>query len=186
VTDPRPTYALGLILDGYADLVAGVTPAQWSAPTPCENWDVRTLVNHVVMGQHVFIAALQDQPRPDVAADYLGDDPLGSFQGASQALLTAFDLDGVMSKTIKVPFGEIPGFGAMHLRSIEGLVHGWDLAKATGQPLRFPEELTAAELAFAQAAIGAVPREGRFADEQPVASDAPALEQLAALLGRSV
>jgi uncharacterized protein (TIGR03086 family) len=180
------TAALSLILDRYAELVAGVTPEQWSATTPCENWDVRALVNHVVMGQQVFVAALQGQDRPDVTADYLGSDPLGSFRHSSESLLTSFELDGAMSKVIKVPFGEIPGFGAMHLRSIEGLVHGWDLAHATGQLLSFPEEIAAAELAFAQAAIGAVPREGRFADEQPIAADAPALQQLAALLGRSV
>jgi uncharacterized protein (TIGR03086 family) len=180
------TDALGLILAGYGKLVAGVTRAQWEAPTPCKNWDVRALVNHVVMGQAVFIAALHGQVRPDVTADFLGDDPLGNFRSSSQMLLTAFELDGAMSKTIKVPFGEIPGFGAMHLRAIEALVHGWDLSQATGQPISFAEDLTAVELAFARAAIGAVPREGRFDVEQPVAADAPALEQLAALLGRSV
>jgi uncharacterized protein (TIGR03086 family) len=186
MTNPHHAYALGLILDGYGELVAGVTPEQWSAPTLCDGWDVRALVNHVTMGQLVFAAALQGQPRPDVTADYLGDDPEGSFRQSSEILLTAFDLDGVMSKTIKVPFGEIPGIGAMHLRMVEGLVHGWDLAKATRQPLSFPEEIAGTALVFAQNAISQVPREGRFADEQPVASDAPALEQLAALLGRSV
>jgi uncharacterized protein (TIGR03086 family) len=180
------TAALSLILDRYAELVAGVSPEQWSATTPCPDWDVHALVNHVVMGQQVFVAALQDQERPDVTGDFLGTDPAGSFRRSSDTLLTAFHLEGAMSKTISVPFGEIPGFGAMHLRAIEGLVHGWDLAHATGQPLSFPEEIAAAELAFAQAAIGAVPREGRFADEQPIAADAPALQQLAALLGRLV
>jgi uncharacterized protein (TIGR03086 family) len=186
MTAPHNAYALNLILDEYSRLLAGVAPAQWSAPTPCENWDVRALVNHVVMGQYVFSAALQGQERPDVTADYLGSDPVGSFQRSSENLLTAFDLDAVMSKMITVPFGEIPGVGAMHLRAIEGLVHGWDLAQATGQSLDLQEEIIGTELVFAQNAIGAVPREGRFADEKPVSSDAPALEQLAALLGRSV
>jgi uncharacterized protein (TIGR03086 family) len=186
MTNPHNAYALGLVLDGYGDLVAGVKPAEWSAPTLCDGWDVRALVNHVTMGQLLFAAALHGQDWPDVTADYLGDDPLASFNRSSEILMAAFDLDGVMSKTIRVPFGEIPGIGAMHLRTIEGLVHGWDLSKATGQPVSFPEEIAGTELVFAQNAIGRVPREGRFADEQPVARDAPALEQLAALLGRSV
>jgi uncharacterized protein (TIGR03086 family) len=186
MTAPHNAYALNVILDAYGELVAGVKPAQWSASTPCENWDVRALVNHVVMGQYVFTAALQGNDRPDVTADYLGDDPLGSFRQSSEALLTAFDGDAVMSKLVTVPFGEIPGIGAMHLRAIEGLVHGWDLGQATGQSISVPEELIGTELVFAQNAISAVPREGRFADEKPVSGDAPALEQLAALLGRSV
>jgi uncharacterized protein (TIGR03086 family) len=186
VTASHNAVALNLILDEYSRLLAGVSPAQWTAPTPCENWDVRALVNHVAMGQLVYAAALHGQERPDVTADYLGGDPIGSFQSSSEILLPAFDLDGVMSKTISVPFGEIPGIGAMHLRAIEGLVHGWDLAQATGQSIDLPEEIIGTELVFAQNAIGAVPREGRFADEQPVAADAPALQQLAALLGRAV
>jgi uncharacterized protein (TIGR03086 family) len=186
VNAPHNAVALNLILDEYSRLIEGVSPAQWTAPTPCENWDVRTLVNHVVMGQYVFAAALQGQDRPDVTADYLSGDPAGSFQRSSEVLLTAFDLDAVMSKMVTVPFGEIPGIGAMHLRAIEGLVHGWDLAQATGQSIDLPEAIIGTELVFAQNAIGAVPREGRFADEKPVSGDAPALEQLAALLGRSV
>jgi uncharacterized protein (TIGR03086 family) len=186
MSQPHNAPALEIVLNGFGDLLGGVSATQWEAPTPCPDWNVRALVNHVVMGQHVFIAALHGQDRPDVTADYLGSDPVGAFRQSTETLLTAFDLDGVMSKTIKVPFGEIPGFGAMHLRTIEGLVHGWDLAQATGQSTSFPEELAGTELVFAQNAIGAVPREGRFGDEKSAAPDAPALEHLAALLGRVV
>lgn len=186
MTHRHNAVGLEIVLNGFGDLFAGVSAEQWAAPTPCPDWDVRALVNHVVMGQQVFTAALHGRERPDVAADYLGSDPVSAFRESSETLLTAFDLDAVMSKTIKVPFGEIPGQGAAMLRMVEGLVHGWDLAQATGQTTRFPEELAGTGLVFTQNTIGAIPREGRFGAEQSAASDAPALEQLAALLGRSV
>jgi X-X-X-Leu-X-X-Gly heptad repeat protein len=69
----------------------------------------------------------------------------------------------------------------------EMLVHGWDLARATGQPVSFPEELAEQELAFGRGALQAIPP-GRapFGPPQPAAADAPVIGQLAALLGRAV
>jgi uncharacterized protein (TIGR03086 family) len=74
----------------------------------------------------------------------------------------------------------------VHLRVVETLVHGWDLARATGRQLAVPEELAVAELTFSRGLLGRLPA-GRtpFAPAQPVADDAPALDRLAALLGRT-
>ncbi len=183
--EPHNAYALQVILQSCGSLADGVTPAQWSAPTPCSEWDVRALVNHLAMGNLLFAAALSELPPPDFA-DYLSGDPSAELRRSSEALLNAFDIPAVMSKTVKVPFGEVPGAVAMHLRMVEGLVHGWDLATATGQQAEFPEEFAGTALVFTRNAIGAVPRGQQFADEQPVSADTPALEQLAALLGRVV
>jgi uncharacterized protein (TIGR03086 family) len=72
------------------------------------------------------------------------------------------------------------------VRTVETLVHGWDLARATGRPTPFPDELVEAELAFSRDLLERIP-EGRqpFAPSRPVADDAPAIDRLAALLGRS-
>jgi uncharacterized protein (TIGR03086 family) len=92
-----------------------------------------------------------------------------------------------MEETFTVPFGTVPGSVALHLRITELLVHGWDLAAATGQPARFPEDLAEQELAFTRGALASVPA-GRspFGPPQPAPPGATPLDQLAALLGRSV
>jgi uncharacterized protein (TIGR03086 family) len=76
---------------------------------------------------------------------------------------------------------------ALDLRITEVLVHGWDLARATGQPATFPDDLAEQELAFSRAKLADIPSDrSPFAPPQPVAEDAPAIDRLAACLGRSV
>ena len=84
-----------------------------------------------------------------------------------------------------MPFGTVPGAVALHLRLTEVLVHGWDLAQATGQVAAFPQDLAEQELAFTRDALGALPP-GRspFAPPTPAPDTAPALDRLAACLGR--
>jgi uncharacterized protein (TIGR03086 family) len=178
--------ALQIAADRYGELVAGVQPGQWTSPTPCDRWDVHALVNHVVMGNLLFAALLKEQPAIDWTADHLGEDPLEAYRRSITELLEAFALPGVGERLYRPPLGEVPGAVMLHLRTIEALVHGWDLAKATEQAPAYPPEIVQQELAFTRVAIGAVPREGRFADEQSVSADTPPLEQLAALLGRRV
>ena len=80
----------------------------------------------------------------------------------------------------------VPAAVALHLRLTELLVHGWDLAIATGQPtVGLPEDVAEQELAFSRHQLTQLPP-GRmpFAPPQPVDQDAPAIDRLAALLGR--
>jgi uncharacterized protein (TIGR03086 family) len=85
-----------------------------------------------------------------------------------------------------VPVGTLPGRAVVHLRTVETLVHGWDLARATGRTVPFPDELAEHELTFSRDLLGRVP-EGRqpFAPSVAVTDAAPAIDRLAALLGRS-
>jgi uncharacterized protein (TIGR03086 family) len=67
----------------------------------------------------------------------------------------------------------------------ELLIHGWDLARATGQPADLPEDLAEGALSMWRTRLADRPREGMpFAAPQPVADDAPAIDRLAAYLGR--
>jgi uncharacterized protein (TIGR03086 family) len=88
---------------------------------------------------------------------------------------------------VSVRFGTVPGAVALHLRITELLVHGWDLAWATGQAVAFPEDAAEQELAFSRQALKDIPPGRRpFAPPEPVAGDAPAIDRLAACLGRQV
>ncbi len=68
-------------------------------------------------------------------------------------MVAAFGQPGALARTVEVPFGTVPGAVALHLRLTEVLVHGWDLAQATGQVAAFPEDLAEQELAFTRDAL---------------------------------
>lgn len=142
-----------------AELVAGVRDDQWSAATDCSEWTVRDLVNHLVGGNLAFAALLSDQAPPERGGDHLGDDPVAAYQHAGDALAAAFAEPGMFDKVVTVPAGTIPGIAALHLRTTEALVHGWDLARATDQSRAgLPGDLAEAELAATRAQLADAPR----------------------------
>jgi uncharacterized protein (TIGR03086 family) len=163
-------------------LVAGIRSDQWTAPTPCGEWTVRELINHVTGGDRLFTAALTSEERKP--AD---DDPTTEFHDASADLVAAFRLPGVLAKVVTIPFGDVPGMVALHLRITEIMVHSWDLAHATNQSVTFPDDVVEQELGFTEGALAAIPpTRSPFAPPRPAAENAPALDRLAALLGRSL
>lgn len=184
---------LTTILDTVGDLVAAITPEQWSASTPCPEWNVRQLVDHLVLGHRLFTGILRGAAVPTPGAldpasrDVLGDDPADAYHTATENLLTAFRQPGTLERIVQVPVGAVPGIAAVHLRAVEELVHGWDLAHATGRIVRFPDEIVHREMAFTCAKLADVPP-GRspFAPPQPAPEHATPLDRLAALLGRPI
>ena len=188
-----PIAPLATALDGTDRLVDGVRADQWEAPTACTDWTVRRLVNHLVGGQRLVTRVLRGEPLPDpvqlgrrAGEDQLGDDPVGAFGASAAGLLDAFRAPGVLERTHTIPAGTLPGPAVLHVRVIETLVHGWDLATATGQPSPFPDALAEGELAFSRDLLGRLPA-GRapFAASRPAADDAPAIDRLVAMLGRT-
>ena len=180
-----PVDQLSTALDAAGELVAGITPEQWSGPTPCTDWDVRALVTHLSDGNHLFATALGDGASAPAADRGSNDDLVAAYRDSAEAVVAAFRRPGALERTVEVPFGTVPGAVALHLRLTEVLVHGWDLAQATGQVGAFDEDLAEQELAFTREALGALPP-GRspFAPPTPAPDTAPALDRLAACLGR--
>jgi len=173
-------------LDATGQLIATVPAARWADPTPCPGWTVRDLVGHLVAGNARFAGAFGSAGpgRLDLTAE---TDLLAAYRSSAAALLEAVGQPGALDKIVTVPFGAVPGIVALHLRITEVLVHGWDLARATGQLVAFSEDVAEQELAFSRAKLSDIPP-GRspFAPPQPVAADAPAIDRLAACLGRDV
>ena len=170
-------------------LVAAVGSDQWSARTPCADWDVRALVTHVVGGNRLFAAAVRGVPlaeaRQELAGDQLGDDPAAAYADAAAEVAAAFRAHGAPEGPVTIPFGTVPASVALHLRIAEALVHGWDLARATGRTVSFPDDVVEQEIAFSREFLPRVPP-GRtpFGPSRPVPDDAPPLDRLVALLGR--
>ncbi|WP_409462414.1 TIGR03086 family metal-binding protein [Amycolatopsis sp. GA6-003] len=183
----NPVDDLAAVLESTGALVAGVS--RWDAPTPCPEWTVRELVNHLVLGHRLFTAVLRGEPGGPLdprSSDVLGTDPVAAYQDAVAGLLAAFRQPGVLERVYEVPAGTVPGIAAVQLRIVEELVHGWDLARATGQKPNFEDAVVERGIAFSAAKLADLPAERRpFAPPVPVADDAPPLDRLAALLGRS-
>lgn len=174
---------LARVLDETDRMVAAIAADQWDAATPCTEWTVRALVDHMVGGNLLFAAALRgDEPR---AVDR--GNMVRAFRAAAADVVAGFRLPGVLERTVTVPFGEVPGALALNLRTTEIIVHGWDLARAIDATPDFPAELVERQLDFTRVAVAQVPPDrAPFGPPQPVADDAPALDQLVALLGRTV
>ncbi|HEY3979227.1 MAG TPA: TIGR03086 family metal-binding protein [Streptosporangiaceae bacterium] len=184
-----PVGQLALALDLTGELVAGVGAGQWAGPTPCDEWTVADLVTHMVTGNYAFASILHGTPlaqaRTAAAAVQPGDDLAERYRDAAAKLVDAYGQPGVLEQMFTIPVGTMPGLGTLHIRMVEMLVHGWDLAQATGQPAAFPDDLAEQELAFTRPQLAALPP-GRspFGPEQPAAGDAPAIIRLVACLGR--
>jgi uncharacterized protein (TIGR03086 family) len=170
-------------------VLATVTPEQMDTETPCASWKVRELVNHIVGGQYFFVAGVEGVPPTAAAGDFASGDFLATFDEGSTKCVAAFQGDGVMSKMLTLPFGTMPGSAFIGLAATDTFTHGWDLAKATGQPTDLSPELAAQLLAGAKQAISPAFRgaEGApFGVEQPTPPGASNADQLAAFLGRTV
>ena len=120
-------------------------------PTPCEKWKVRDVMNHILDSQRYFKESAKGKdaslPRGDTPPDKLAKDPVKQYDRARKATLDAYRAEGVLEKTGP----------ALGIAFVDQLVHGWDIAKATGQDTTMPDGL--AEAAFQMV-------DGRITDDQ--------------------
>jgi uncharacterized protein (TIGR03086 family) len=181
------TGQLGRASDAVAGLISNIRADQWSAPTPCTDWTVRQVVNHLIGMNRVFAALLTDQPPPPrPPADHVEGDPLGAYRDSAAALQAAFGRPGVLERSYHGPLGTATGAERLQIRLYDLLAHGWDLAQATGQPTDLPDDLAEQSLVFARSQLTEQARPGRFGPAQIVTGRAPAIERLVAFLGRPV
>ena len=158
------------------DKVAGATQ-KLDATTPCEEWDVRTLLNHMLDTQRYFTGAARGEegsPPSPTPPDLLGDDPVADFEHGRTELMAAFGEEGVIEKTG-------PSLG---IAFSDQLLHGWDVAKATGQDTAMPDGLAEAAYEMIHGRFTDDQRKGVFKPEVTVADDASAQDKLLAYTGR--
>ncbi len=175
-----------------AEIVKATPADMLDAPTPCTEWDVRALLNHVIGTLWLAEALFGDQaPRYPMApgslppADLAGGDPAAAYAEAAVAALAAAGAGDALTRLHRTPLGEMPGPGLAGFTTLDILVHGWDLARATGQPADLDGQLAAHVLGFAEQAL-ATPesRAARIGPAVPVATGAPVTQRLVAFLGR--
>jgi uncharacterized protein (TIGR03086 family) len=135
-------------LTEFGERVAAVRPDQWHNPTPCSAWDVRTLVNHLVYENKWVPELLAGKTVAEVGdafdGDLLGDDPVQAFDASASAALASAADQTVLTRTVHLSFGDVPGEEYLNQVFADALVHGWDLARAIGADDRLDPELVEA------------------------------------------
>jgi uncharacterized protein (TIGR03086 family) len=168
-------------------IAAGIAPDQLDAPTPCSEYRVRDVLGHMIGGATQFAAAFHHEPAPEVPADVAeGPDVVARAGGALGNLLGAIREPGALDQTVASPFGDLPGDVFARFVVLDGLVHGWDLATATGQEYAPSDALVGAVDGFARQAIAPEWRGGPFAEAVEPPATASPIERLAAFTGRQV
>jgi uncharacterized protein (TIGR03086 family) len=151
--------------------------SKMDARTPCDQWDVRTLLNHMLDTQQYFIGAATgadvSPPSPN-PPELLGDDPAADFERTRRTMLSTYGAPGVIEKTG-------PSIG---IAFSDQLLHGWDLATATGQDTSMPDSLPAAAYEMIHGRFTEEQRKGIFKPEVELPADASAQEKLLAYTGR--
>jgi uncharacterized protein (TIGR03086 family) len=175
-------------LQATRPFVAGVGPDQWTVVTPCEGWDVRALVNHLVSGNWWAAELAAGRSISEVGdrldGDVLGDDPLGSYDASAAAAAQAFAAPGALDAPCAVSYGPVPGSVYAGHRVIDVLIHGWDLGKATRQDIGLDPGLVEACWDIVQRQVELLRGSGAFGEEITVPADADRQTHLLATLGR--
>ncbi len=172
----------------FGSLMREVRDDQWSAPTPCTDWSVRDLANHVI-GENRWIPPLMDgKTVEDVGdaldGDLLGEDPAGEWDRAAKEAIAAIEEPGSFERTVHLSFGDFPGRVYIGQVLSDHVIHAWDLARAIGGSERLDPEL----VRFAYDELGPQLDEwrkaGAFAAKVEVPDDADLQTKLLAEAGR--
>jgi uncharacterized protein (TIGR03086 family) len=179
--------------DAFEAKVAAVRPDQWSSPSPCARWNARDVVDHIVSMHGYMLAPLGRNLGSDVS---VADDPLAAFQ-AARAAVEAVLRDPELAQTrCETPTGEMTAEDQIDQVVSDDLVlHGWDLARATGQDDTMdPQDVqrlwestrsVPAEVMEQYRTPGAFgPGVEVYGPEVQVADDAPLQHRLLGLIGR--
>jgi uncharacterized protein (TIGR03086 family) len=164
------------------------TPQLLRRPTPCQGWDLETLLDHlsdsigvlheaVTAGEVSASAAPPGHPRP-------APDPVARLRGQAARLLTACAVAGPAGRLVAIGDRELTASMAALTGAIEITVHGWDIAVACGASRPVPPGLAALLLPVAPLLITPGTRPGLFADPVQLPAPASHSDQLVAFLGR--
>lgn len=187
-SDPRPLFASAARLVGTT--LAAVRPDQFGDPTPCPEYDVRTLSNHLVaVARRVAVIGRGGEPFsvPNFAPDVSDGDWPKAWDEAVREIESVWSAPDMLGRPVTLPFGTLPGAIALVVYSNEFTLHTWDLAVATGQDPAWDPAVLAMCLGAMKRAVPAVPRTAPvpFGPVVEVPDDAADIDKLAAWYGRS-
>jgi len=175
-------------LSATRPIVAGVRTEQWGASTPCADWNVRALINHVVAGNlwaaELANGATIEEIGDRLDGDQLGGDPTSAYDRSAEAAAAAFERSGALDEPCAVSYGPVPGSVYAGHRFIDVLIHGWDIARATDQNTALDPWLVEAAWGVFEPQEALLQASGMFGSTVDVAPDSAPQTRLLAALGR--
>src|SRR5687768_7894270 len=174
--------------DEFERRVERIGDDDWGRPTPCTDWDVRALVNHLVYENLWVPELMAGKTVADVGdryeGDQLGDDPKGAWRSSLADAMAAVGEDGALERTVHLSFGDTPGSEYVSQLTTDLAIHAWDLAKAIGDDDTIDAELVRVTWDTYSPQEEMLRASGVFGAHVPVAADAAEQTKLLALLGR--
>lgn len=174
--------------DAAARTVTNVSPSQFGQPTPDTEWDVRTLLNHLIVWTSYSMEARahgesvgQDLIDTDFAAE---DGFAAAYRAQLDRALAAWSEPAAWQRELNVMGTPTPAADIAGLLIAELVLHGWDLAAATGQPFEVGTATADAALAAVSANADLFRQYKGFAEPVDVPPSATALDRVLALSGR--
>jgi uncharacterized protein (TIGR03086 family) len=168
-------------------IIAGIAPDKWTAPTNCD-MDVRALVNHVVTGHSWAAELLQGKTIAEVGTsldgDVLGDNPLAAYDKALGQADAAFSRPGGLEQVCHLSYGDVPGAVYCTHRILDTFIHGWDIARGSGQDATLDQQLVEIAYVMFKPHAAEFTASGAFGTPVAVPDDADIQTKLLALLGR--
>ncbi len=139
-------------VEGFTALVEAVDDDAWTGPTPCSDWDVRALVNHVVNEDLWTVPLMEGATIEEVGdrfdGDLLGPAPAAAARAAGDTATMAAASGIVGGRIVHLSFGDTPAEEYAYQLAADHVIHGWDLAAATGGDRTLDPELVAALTAW--------------------------------------
>ncbi|MFJ4030882.1 TIGR03086 family metal-binding protein [Streptomyces griseoluteus] len=124
-----------------------VRPEQWAAPTPCPEWDVHSLVNHMTRGNLGYVALLNGGSAAEFLrlrdSDALHGDPVCAYVRSMRECAAAFGAPGALDRILDHPLGSVTGAQGLAMRTTDAAIHSWDLARAVNAPEELDPRLVA-------------------------------------------
>jgi len=176
-------------VEEFGRRVEAVGDDQWSNATPCTEWAVRDLVNHVISEDKWVAPLLAGQTIEEVGdrfdGDLLGDDPQASWKETHSDAMDATSDDRVVDRTVSLSRG--PTSADIYLKEVaaDNIIHGWDLAMGTGGDASIEPDLAEFAYEFYKPQAELWRQFGAFGAEVRVSMDADRQTKLLGMVGRS-
>jgi len=122
--------------NGFLDRLRLVNQADWLLPTPCDDWNVRDLVTHVVAGQAMSVALLRGATRDEgidvLMSAELSSDPVRQLSDLNNEFIAEFNDPDAFTRVCAHPVSDMSGKQLFGFRLGDLTFHAWDLARAIG------------------------------------------------------
>ncbi|MGH4028996.1 TIGR03086 family metal-binding protein [Actinomycetota bacterium Odt1-20B] len=180
----------GEALDLFTERVHAVGPDQWDAATPCADWTVRDLVNHLTVEQLWVPPLVRDGESPATVGDtfdgdMLGPDPVTSWDTAAAGAREAFGEPDALERTVELSYGATPAAFYCGQMITDLVVHAWDLSRGIGADERLPAALVDFAVREVTPYAAELEKSGLFATPVPPPPGADVQTKLLCLLGRN-